>query len=127
MLFLALLGSVVLTWRRRSPASNGPVEPFVPSWPPPGPADGSIDHLDHETVIDLRDLPGEPVRVGARERAWVIPTAGGEAPDGYPVKVKLSSGIFHVPGMLNYERTHPDRCYRSADDASADGFRPAKR
>jgi methylphosphotriester-DNA--protein-cysteine methyltransferase len=46
---------------------------------------------------------------------------------GYDIKVKLSSGIFHRPGMLAYERTRADRWYRSADDAVADGFRAAKR
>jgi hypothetical protein len=43
------------------------------------------------------------------------------------VKVKLSSGIFHEPGMLAYDRTTPDRCYRDAASAEADGFRRAKR
>jgi hypothetical protein len=29
--------------------------------------------------------------------------------------------------MLNYLRTRPDRCYRDADAAEADGLRAAKR
>jgi hypothetical protein len=57
---------------------------------------------------------------------WVEPVDGA-CPEGFPVKAKLSSGIFHVPGGLAYERTKPDRCYRSADDALADGLRAAKR
>jgi hypothetical protein len=43
------------------------------------------------------------------------------------VKAKLASKIFHLPGMLNYDRTRPDRCYRDAGAAEADGLRPAKR
>lgn len=50
-----------------------------------------------------------------------------EAAPGYAIKVKLSSGIYHLPGMLAYERTQADRWYASADDAVADGFRAAKR
>jgi hypothetical protein len=57
---------------------------------------------------------------------WVDP-AGGTCPASHPVKAKLSSKIFHLPGMANYERTHPDRCYLGAAQAEADGLRPAKR
>lgn len=58
--------------------------------------------------------------------AWVVPN-GDQCPPSHPVKVKLSSRIFHLPGMFAYERTRPDRCY--ADDAGAtrDGFTRAKR
>lgn len=58
--------------------------------------------------------------------AWVEPEDG-VCPTTHPVKVKLASGIFHVPGGLAYERTSPDRCYRDLAAAEADGFRPSKR
>jgi hypothetical protein len=58
-------------------------------------------------------------------RPWVE-AADGPRPD-YPVKGKTKSGIYHLPGMLNYERTSPDRWYRDASAAEADGLRPAKR
>lgn len=67
--------------------------------------------------------PGEAAGLGD---AWALPVAG-DCPPGYPVKAKLASGIFHLPGMFAYDRTTPDRCYRSAADAEADGLRPAKR
>lgn len=51
----------------------------------------------------------------------------GQCPEGYPIKLKIKSGIFHVPGGLSYDRTKPDRCYRSVDDALTDGHRQAKR
>jgi len=57
---------------------------------------------------------------------WVDPD-GNICPQTHPVKAKLSSGIFQTPGMFAYERTKPDRCYESADTATSDGFRPAKR
>lgn len=57
---------------------------------------------------------------------WVEP-AGGDAPPSHPIKAKMSSGIYHSPGGLNYDRTKPDRCYRDAAAAEADGLRPAKR
>jgi hypothetical protein len=48
-------------------------------------------------------------------------------PTTHPVKAKVSSKIFHLPGMANYERTNPDRCYDDAASAEADGMRAAKR
>jgi micrococcal nuclease len=59
-------------------------------------------------------------------KVWVAPT-GGVCPTTHPVKAKLASKIFHLPGMANYERTNPDRCYADASSAEADGLRPAKR
>jgi hypothetical protein len=67
-----------------------------------------------------------PAKKAAPIAAWVEPTAG-VCPTTHPVKAKLASKIFHLPGMLNYERTTPDRCYSTADTAEADGLRAAKR
>ena len=50
----------------------------------------------------------------------------GDCPDGYPVKANDNSGIYHVPGGRFYDRTVAERCYANADDALADGYRPAK-
>lgn len=58
--------------------------------------------------------------------AWKKPNADGSCPKSHPVKAKMASGIFHVPGGANYARTKPDRCYVDAAAAQADGLRPAK-
>lgn len=52
---------------------------------------------------------------------------GGVCPPTHPVKAKLASRLFHLPGMFAYDRTRPDRCYLDADTAVADGFTSAKR
>jgi hypothetical protein len=62
-----------------------------------------------------------------RSPRWIGPLEDGSCRDTHPVKVKLRSGLFHLPGMLVYDRTRADRCYRSAEDAVADGFEQAKR
>jgi hypothetical protein len=67
-----------------------------------------------------------PVALEAQTAAWVDPV-NGECPPTHPVKAKLSSGIYHLPGMMAYARTHPDRCYLDAAAAETDGLRPAKR
>ena len=53
-------------------------------------------------------------------------TSDGAAPEGFPVKVKVSSGIFHVPGGRFYDRTNPDRWYATTGAAEADGYRRSK-
>lgn len=60
------------------------------------------------------------------DRTWVTPVDG-TCPPGFPVKAKLSSGIFHQPGQTAYDRTRPDRCYPNARAAEDDGLRAAKR
>ena len=70
------------------------------------------------------DAPAPPGE--AQDRLWVEPT-GSVCPTSHPVKAKLASKIFHLPGMANYERTNPDRCYVDAGAAERDGLRPAKR
>jgi hypothetical protein len=69
-----------------------------------------------------------PARPAARPplAAWVEPVAR-TCPTTHPIKAKVSSNIFHVPGGVNYERTVPDRCYRDEAAALADGFVKSKR
>src|SRR4051794_1622342 len=57
---------------------------------------------------------------------WVDPIEG-ECPVSHPVKAKLTSGIYHLPGGGNYDRTRAERCYVDAAAATADGLRPPKR
>ncbi len=71
-------------------------------------------------------FPPTPVVSETPAPAWVAPS-NGACPPGYPVKAKLASGIFHVPGGQNYDRTVPDRCYRDGEGAVADGLRASKR
>ncbi|MGH9055356.1 MAG: hypothetical protein ACRDYY_05755 [Acidimicrobiales bacterium] len=70
------------------------------------------------------DLVGAPAPPTA---PWVDPPGDGPPPPTHPVKVKLSSKLYHLPGMAVYERTRPDRCYATAEAAEADGFLRAKR
>jgi hypothetical protein len=63
---------------------------------------------------------------GAPTTAWVEPE-GPVCPPSHPVKAKLRSGIFHLPGMAAYRRTTPDRCYPDEAAAEGDGLRKAAR
>lgn len=58
--------------------------------------------------------------------AWVEPV-NGTCPTSHPVKAKVASRIFHVPGGASFDRTQADRCYLNSDAAEADGLRAAKR
>ena len=70
--------------------------------------------------------PAPVVTTAPGPTAWVEPEDGA-CPVTHPVKAKIASGIFHVPGGLSYERTRADRCYLDAAGAESDGLRPAKR
>lgn len=67
-----------------------------------------------------------PAPAAAATPAWTEPNADGSCPEGHPIKAKLASGIYHVPGGANYARTHADRCYVDEAAAKADGLRPSK-
>ena len=90
-----------------------PAETAAPSTPAPAP----------DAVVTAPEPDGVPVGGSS----YVEPTGDGECPDGFPIKAKMSSKIFHAPGQLNYDRTTPDRCYVDAAAAEADGLRAAKR
>jgi hypothetical protein len=59
-------------------------------------------------------------------RGWVEPQ-GQVCPLSHPIKAKMASRIYHLPGMFNYTRTRPDRCYASEAAAKRDGLASAKR
>jgi hypothetical protein len=98
-------------WRQRQ---SSPME--APQWPP----------LPAEPRVKPTTAPAsKPAPPTEPPAAWVAPVDG-DCPDGYPVKANNNSGIFHVPGGRFYARTVAERCYANADDAVADGYRPAK-
>ena len=72
--------------------------------------------MQHPTTQRRRTIPAS---------TWVAPVDGA-CPSGYPIKGNSNSLIYHVPGGRFYERTVPERCYASAADAEADGYRAAK-
>ncbi len=103
--FLVALAAGVgalVSWRRSQSATPVPSAP--PQWPP---------------------LPNQPA-VPATETGWLPARDDGTSPESHPIKVKASSGIFHVPGGRFYDRTRPDRCYATAAAAEADGYRRSK-
>jgi hypothetical protein len=72
-----------------------------------------------------------PAKKAAKQTEWVatawVEPEGGHCPPSHPVKAKLSSRIFQLPGMFAYDRTRADRCYEDETTAVIDGFTKAKR
>jgi hypothetical protein len=100
--------------------------------PRPATSTAPASPLVEPQVVEVGDLsaPGEPevdTREAAAGEAWVVPEPGGACPASHPIKAKLRSKLFHLPGMLAYDRTNPDRCYRDEAAAEADGLTRAKR
>ena len=131
-LLLGLLGGIAFALDEAAgqPDADAPARPAAPSepWPrldgDPTVAAPPIARPIPDPVAPAPTAPTAPRPAPAQ--AWVEPT-GGVCPTSHPVKAKLASKIFHLPGMANYERTNPDRCYVDAAAAEADGLRAAKR
>ena len=70
--------------------------------------------------------PRRPTR-GAAAEARGSSRAGDVCPTSHPVKAKLASKIFHLPGIGDYDRTKPDRCYVDAGRGRGRRPAPAKR
>ena len=128
---LYALWRLIETRQRESGVAWEP-QPFpMPPRPRPEPTALAPEPAAPETVAG-EPAPGEPEpepepateRVGTS--GWVEPVDGA-CPASHPVKGKLSSGIFHAPGMQMYERTRADRCYADPAAAEADGLRASKR
>lgn len=85
-----------------------------------------IDTRAEPVVRPAAHVPTTPATTTITTSTTWLPPVDGQCPDGYPVKANDNSGIFHVPGGRFYDRTVPERCYRNADDAAADGYRAAK-
>jgi hypothetical protein len=136
----AVVGAVVS--QRRSTRSI-PEPRSAPVWPPLGttptdttPTDATptdttpLDATPTDTTpLDARPTDTTPTVADATSTSgvsWLPANADGSLPHGHLVKAKDTSRIFHVPGGRFYDRTTPDRCYRSAADAEADGYRRSK-
>jgi hypothetical protein len=124
-----------------------PLEPpaVLPAWPPLVVDEGPVDPVVPDDDADVVVAPGpdpqperEPEPSPAPAPDPVEDRSNGDHPDAvdpvdgacpvtHPVKGKLKSRIFHVPGLVNYERTRPDRCYVDVAAAERDGLRVAKR
>jgi len=114
-----VLGGVAfsLVRRRRVTTTVGPAEwpPFEPRLVPPAePVPSAEPVLSVEPLLSVETVE------------WIVPGPDGVVPDSHPIKVKVTSGIFHVPGGRFYERTTADRLYPSAESAEAAGYRPSK-
>lgn len=53
--------------------------------------------------------------------------SGNDCPDSHPVKANRESGIYHLRGGAFYDRTRPESCYATPDDAERAGFRRSQR
>lgn len=125
-LLLLVLGAgigLLLAWRRGQGVSPMPTDP--PQWPE-WPAPSAPSSQSPQPARSAQPPAVEHPRPADEEQTWVPPNTDGSVPASHPVKVKESSGIFHVPGGRFYDRTRPDRCYPTAAAAEADGYRRSK-
>lgn len=98
--------------------------PFPPQ--PRAQGEGAAQRPEGAELARERPPAAEvPSAAGNDRDMWVDPDDDA-CPSSHPVKAKLGSGIYHLPGGVNYDRTKPDRCYLDATAAESDGLRPSK-
>ena len=134
-IWLGLIGGVgaaaYTVWHRRQ------AERPAPAWSPAEPAPlrlvGDDQTRPATTFVRMADDPSptdaplvDPQPESAANAPTWLPPVEGACPSGYPIKGNSNSRIYHVPGGRFYDRTVPERCYASAADAEADGYRAAK-
>ncbi len=131
LLKIGLIGALALAIVRRFRGGGRAEVTGSARWhplgePTPPPArSGPVRFTEATSTSD--DEPTDPAtKTATAARTWVEPVDG-ICPASHPIKGNADSGIFHIPGGTSYERTTPERCYGSAADAEADGFRQAKR
>src|SRR5258708_5553932 len=125
----AAVGKLVQSRRREGPPTPAPAWPPTPPPPPrphpvpppgaappvrapPSPAPSPARRPAAKKAPPKKAPPRKaPAKKAAKqvETAWVEPV-GDVCPPSHPVKAKLSSKLFHLPGMFAYTRTRPDRC-----------------
>jgi hypothetical protein len=134
-IWLGLIGGVgaaaYTVWQRRQ--AERPAADWSPSDPAPLRLVADEPGRPKTTFAPISDDPSPNdaplVTESATEElpppTWVAPVDGA-CPSGFPIKGNSNSRIYHVPGGRFYDRTVPERCYASAADAEADGYRAAK-
>ena len=134
-IWLGLIGGVgaaaYTVWQRRQ--AEQPAAEWSPSESAPLRLVGDTPDRPKTTFAPISDDPSPNDAPLVAESAaqdlpaptWVAPVDGA-CPSGYPIKGNSNSRIYHVPGGRFYDRTVPERCYASAADAEADGYRAAK-
>ena len=127
-----LAGILYTAWRAWHARRPGPREvewssaPF-PFPPVPRPATGtSMPSESPATPASSSTTRAASPSTTPAASPSTAPADDGSCPVSHPVKGKLQSGIYHVPGGANYERTRADRCYVDEDAAVRDGLRRSK-
>ncbi|MCP3939236.1 MAG: hypothetical protein GY708_28130 [Actinomycetia bacterium] len=115
---LVILGTLIVRLLRRS---DGPQ-----SLPTMRPVGSPQSVADGARVVDAPAGPTAPAAKSPDQASPWVDSLDGSCPDSHPVKLKLSSGIYHVAGQHNYGRTNADRCYCDEQAAETDGFRASK-
>jgi len=82
-------------------------------------------------VIPFAVSGGMNVAQDSSKRPGVEPLTKRSCPSTHPIKGNFTtrSGercIFHMPGQRFYQKTQPERCYASPEEAESDGCRASK-
>ena len=125
LVFLASATTAIVRFAMARRPKTQPSGPKAPEWAPLHAASTSEAASD-ATSSSPPVASAAATTATTDSSAWVDPVDGA-CPLTHPVKGNANSGIFHLPGGRFYDTTVPERCYRDAEAAEADGMRASKR
>ena len=114
-------------WSARRPPTTAVPDHDTTRAEPAAP-DTDVSTPTHSADTDTTPSHSEPAG-GTGEEVTAeggIRPIDGRCPDSHPVRAKESSRIYHLPGMLNYDRMRPDVCFATTEAAEAAGYRRSK-
>lgn len=86
----------------------------------------SIIFLAFASSVAAKEIPSKD-----STSLGVKPLDEWNCPEAHPIKGNINpqkhTMIYHMPGGQYYNRTMPERCYATEEDAQKDGFRRSKR
>ena len=130
LLFLASAATAIVRFAMARRPKSQPSAPKAPEWAPlraPSTNDSTSNAASSNAPSGNPPVASAAATTVATDSsAWVDPVDGA-CPLTHPVKGNANSGIFHLPGGRFYDTTVPERCYRDAEAAEADGMRASKR
>lgn len=106
----------------RTPAPSRTPEPTRTAAPSRTPEPTRTPRPTADPAIQQTAQAGRQAAIATGVAVGALPCRTGQ------YKANINSGIFHAPGQRDYEKTQDNvRCFDTADEARAAGFRQAER
>jgi len=105
------------------PADAMPLPVDTPETVPAGEDENGTFRPTRAETDDFGVVVTDDAPAGLAAGNWVEGDGTPTCPDDFPIKGNANSRIYHLPGESSYERTVPELCFATEEDAAAAGYR----